>query len=201
MFQHIRNSLHWSTKITLLTFTLALLFSVFSITLSEGTNLLLSLITVLMFILIGIIADTVGLAAATATESHFRAMASKKIKGAKEAAYIAKNAPMFSSLFNDVLGDIAGIISGAASAAVVIQLAFFIRTSEGAFLYILISIILTSVIAALTVGGKAVCKTVAIYQSTSIILHTGKVLYYINLIKRPFHKSAKRKTLTRKKRH
>ena len=186
MWQHIRNSLPWSSKISVLTFILALIFSVFSILFSEGTSLILSTLAVLMFILIGIIADTVGLAAATANEKHFHAMAAEKVKGAKEGAFITKNAPVFSSLFNDVIGDISGIISGAASVSLLAQLLKLFNIDELSIWNTIVSITLTAIIASLTVGGKAVCKTIAIYQSTNIVLYTGKVLYVVNLIASPF---------------
>ncbi|KGX87584.1 hypothetical protein [Pontibacillus litoralis] len=183
MLKQLRQSMHWSSKISLLTFTLALFFSTLSTLFREGSTLFLSLLIVFLFILIGVIADTVGLAAATAKEHHFHAMASKKVRGAKEAAYISKNAPLFSSFFNDVIGDIAGIVSGAASTAVVFQMTAILNTSEGSILFIVITVLLTSVIAALTVGGKALCKTIAIYQSTNIVLYTGKCLYILKAIK------------------
>ncbi|NGP45146.1 hypothetical protein G4V62_09325 [Bacillaceae bacterium SIJ1] len=179
MIRKLKESVHWSSMIGLFTFCLALVFSTLSTVFREGSSLLLSLAIVAAFIIIGIIADTIGLAAATAKEPHFHALAAKKISGAKEAAYIAKNAPLFSSFFNDVMGDIAGIVSGAASTAVVLQMAKILQTSDGSIVFIIISVLLTSIIAALTVGGKALCKTIAIYQSTNIVLYTGKVLYLL----------------------
>lgn len=183
----MRQSLEWSSKIGLLTFGMAFLFSFVSTLFQEGAGLLLSLFIVFVFIMIGIIGDAIGLSAATSKEKHFHAMAAKKIKGAKEAACIAKKAPVFSSLFNDVVGDIAGIVSGAASTAVVFQLAKLIQTSEGSFYFIFISVILTSIIAALTVGRKAICKTIAIYHSTRILLFTGKLIYYTKSITNMFN--------------
>lgn len=182
MLRSIRESLRWNVIISLVTFGLALFFSMWATIFQENAGLLISLVVVLMFILIGVLADTVGLAGATAKEKDFHAMASKKIKGAKEAAFITKNAPVFSSLFNDTMGDIAGVVSGAASSAAVIQMAKLIQTNEGSFLYIFISVLITSIIATLTVGGKALFKTVAIYQSTNIVLYTGKTLYYLRTI-------------------
>ncbi|WP_156644626.1 hypothetical protein [Lentibacillus sp. JNUCC-1] len=64
-------------------------------------------------------------------------------------------------------------------------------------MFITISAVLTSLIAALTVGGKAVCKTIAIYKSTDIIMFTGRMMYVgkvisrIFKIKTPLRKSSK----------
>nr|WP_026683059.1 hypothetical protein [Priestia megaterium] len=159
MFRLMRESLQWSSNISFLTFGMAFLFALISTLFQEGSGLFLSLLIVFVFIMIGIIGDTIGLAAATSQENHFHAMAAKKVKGAKEAAFIAKKAPLFSSLFNDVVGDISGIV---------------------------ISVVLTSIIAAFTVGGKAICKTLAIYHSTNIILYTGKMMYYLKACTRIF---------------
>lgn len=199
MLRLLHESIPWSSKISLLTFGLAIIFSIISTIFRSGSSLLLSLFVVLFFILIGIIGDTIGLAAATSKEVHFHAMASKKVKGAKEAAYISKNAPVFSSFFNDVVGDIAGIVSGAASTAVVFQAAKILNTTNGSFLFIFLTVVLTSIIAALTVGGKAICKTIAIYQSTNIIMFTGKSFYYVNRFLRffSFKRPSKRKTYHR----
>ncbi len=186
MWKHIRTSLVWSTKISILTFFLALIFAVLSSLFSQASNLILSIIVVLIFIVIGIIADTIGMAAATANEKNFHAMAAEKVVGAKKGVYITKNAPVFSSLFNDVMGDIAGIISGAASVTLLVQLMKLFNIDELSIWNLVFSVILTALIAALTVGGKAVCKSIAIYQSTNIILFTGKILHYISLIGKPF---------------
>ncbi len=186
MFRLMRESLQWSSNISFLTFGMAFLFALISTLFQEGSGLFLSLLIVFVFIMIGIIGDTIGLAAATSQENHFHAMAAKKVKGAKEAAFIAKKAPLFSSLFNDVVGDISGIVTGAASTAVVFQLAKLVQTSEGSIWFIIISVVLTSIIAAFTVGGKAICKTLAIYHSTNIILYTGKMMYYLKACTRIF---------------
>lgn len=183
MFKIFKESIPWSSKMMLVTFIIALIFSVGSSLIRADAGLILSVGIVFMFILIGIIGDTIGLASATAKEEHFHAMASKKIKGAKEATYITKNAPKFSSFLNDVVGDIAGIVSGAASTAVVFQIAMLINKSDDSLEFILISVLFTSIIAALTVGGKAVLKTVAIYKSDPIILFAGKIMYFLKLVR------------------
>lgn len=61
---------------------MAFLFSFVSTLFQEGTGLLLSLFIVFVFIMIGIIGDTIGLAAATSKERYFHAIAAKN-KGSK----------------------------------------------------------------------------------------------------------------------
>jgi CBS domain containing-hemolysin-like protein len=106
-------------------------------------------------------------------------MASKKIKGAREAVHICKNAEVFSSFFNDVVGDISGIVSGTASASVVLQLTLMAGKSDNSMFYSITAVAFTSVVAGMTVGGKALCKTLAIRGSTKIVLTMGKMIYFL----------------------
>lgn len=174
--KQMQASVPWSSKITALTFGLALGFSTLSSLYQSNASFLISLLIVGAFIVFGIAADACGLAAATAVEKRFHAMASKGRYGAKEAAFISRKAPVFSSFLNDVIGDISGIISGAATTPLVYQLAVIIQTERTSWLFLLLSVIGTSIVAALTVGGKAICKTLAIYHSTTIVLYMGKLL-------------------------
>ena len=80
------------------------------------------------------------------------------------------------NFFNDVIGDIAGIISGSASAAIIIKM----NLEEGAG-STLASIILTAVIAAVTVGGKAVGKEIALRHANYIVYRIGQIM---SLVKR-----------------
>ena len=59
----------------------------------------------------------VGMAVQVADIKVFNAMAAKKVKGAKIALIMIKNAPKLSTICNDVIGDICGIISGVDFAA------------------------------------------------------------------------------------
>lgn len=92
--------------------------------------------------------------------------------GAKESIVIVRNADRFASFCNDVIGDIAGIVSGTAAALVVTQLVDVFNTGRPT-----LSIVLTSIVAALTVGGKAFGKTLAMTKSTQIILFAGKLAF------------------------
>jgi CBS domain containing-hemolysin-like protein len=172
-------SLGWSTKITVLTIFLAGIFATLSTIFLSNSSIIFGMAIVLFFISLGIISDTVGLSAAAAKEIPFHAMASKKIKGAREAVHICKNAEVFSSFFNDVVGDISGIVSGTATASVVLQLSLMAGQSDNSNYYFVTAVIFTSVVAGLTVGGKALCKTLAIRGSTEIIFTMGKMIYFL----------------------
>ncbi|WP_270182302.1 hypothetical protein [Alkalihalobacillus sp. CinArs1] len=172
-------SLGWSTKVTVFTIFLASIFSSISTFVLSNASIVLGIMTVFFFITIGVISDTIGLSAAAAKESPFHAMASKRINGAKESVQVCKNAEVFSSFFNDVVGDICGIVSGSASAAVVLQLSLMAGQTDDSFYYSITAIIFPSIVAGLTVGGKALCKEIAIRGSTKIIFMLGKIIYLL----------------------
>ncbi|QNO16163.1 hypothetical protein HYG86_15980 [Alkalicella caledoniensis] len=125
-------------------------------------------------VLMGIISDMIGVATTVASIQPLNAKAAKKIPGAKQALFFVRNSERVASFCNDVIGDISGIVSG--SAATVIIIGIF---QQGQYIA---AIILTSIVAAITVGGKAIGKTVAINNSTEIMVFVGRILFYIEKI-------------------
>lgn len=166
-----KSNTKWLITITILAFCISFIFSLISeITLSK-VNLLLSIIILLLFIGIGILFDMVGVAVTSGTESPLNAMSSKKIKGAKTAVSFKKNADKVSSFCNDVIGDICGIISGSAGVTITATIS---KTYNLDIFWI--GLIITAIIAALTIGGKAIFKGVAIKNSNKIVYITAKII-------------------------
>ena len=91
-------------------------------------------------------------------------MASKKVKNAKTAKKMLKNSAKVSSFCNDVIGDICNIISGSAGVVISSYIANKYNIS-----ITLITLIITSLIAALTIGGKAIGKQIAVDKSEYIV--------------------------------
>ncbi|WP_209123095.1 hypothetical protein [Alkalihalobacillus sp. BA299] len=174
-------SINWSLAIAVITLVLAAIFSVISTFLLSGVTWALGMLIVFFIVIIGIFFDTIGVAATAADEAPFHAMAARKLIGAKHAVTITRNADRFANFCNDVIGDIAGIVSGTASAYVVLQLSLQLGYGEGSFYQFFISVLFTSVIAALTVGGKSIGKTLAIQYSTPIIYQVGRILYILEV--------------------
>lgn len=179
MNNKLKNSIKFSLTIAVITFVLAAIFSSLSSSLLSKVSWILGLLLVLIIVLIGIVFDMLGIASTAAKEAPLNAMAAEKVKGAREAVVIHKNADKFSSFCNDVIGDISGIISGAALAIVIIEIANIFQYNNGSTFQFILNVILTSIIAALTVGGKAIGKYFAINSSTNIILAAGKVIHFI----------------------
>ncbi|HEX3073841.1 MAG TPA: hypothetical protein VHP30_09540, partial [Ignavibacteriales bacterium] len=118
---------------------------------------------ILLIILIGIIFDIISMAFASCDPAPFVSMASRKIKKAKSAIKLLQNADIVSNICGDVVGDICGIVSGAAGAAISIKIAV---TEESNFIW---AIVISSIIAAITVAGKAAGKTIAIKRNKEIV--------------------------------
>lgn len=179
MDNKLRKSIKFSISIAVITFVLAAIFSVISNSVLSGVIWVIGLVIVFVIVFTGVFFDMLGIAATAAEETPFHAMASEKVAGAKEAIVIVRNADRFASFCNDVIGDISGIVSGTASGMVVLQLASVMGYGEGSTVQISISVILTSIVAALTVGGKALGKFFAIHSSTKIIFLAAKVISLI----------------------
>lgn len=161
----------WIITVTLLAFFISLIFSLFSEGVISNANSVVAITIILLFIGIGIVFDMVGIAITVADIKTFNSMASKQVKGAKLAIKLIKNSEKASSFCNDVIGDICGIISGSAGVA----LANIIATNFN-FNPLIVSLLITAIIAALTIGGKAMGKATAINKSTLILFRFSQVI-------------------------
>lgn len=166
-----KSNIKWLITITLLAFIISFVFSLISEMTLSKVHLIIGIIILILFIAIGIIFDMVGVAVTSTTESPLNAMSAKKIKGAKKAVSFKKNADKVSSFCNDVIGDICGIISGSAGVTITASI------SETYNLDIFwVGLIITAIIASLTIGGKALCKSLAMKNSNKIVYITAKVI-------------------------
>ncbi len=134
------------------------IMSIFSESALKDINLTLSILIVLIFIVLGIVFDMVGISVTVADKKVFHSMA------AKTALKLIANNSKVSSFCNDVIGDICGILSGTAAGTIAILLANKLN-----FNIFYVSLIITSIIAALTIGGKALGKSIAINHSNNIL--------------------------------
>ena len=138
----------------------------------SNANTVLSFAVLFLFIALGILFDMIGVAATSATEKEFHSMAAHKVRGAREAVWMSRNAEKVSSICNDVVGDICGIISGATGALIVAN----ITVGMHAAMVVAVSLLVTGMISAMTIGGKAAGKGVAIAFSSKVLALCGRVL-------------------------
>ena len=121
----------------------------------------------------GILFDIIGVAVTAADPRPFHSMAAHKEPGAKEALMLLRNAGRVSSVCNDVVGDICGIVSGTTTAVIVVRLQAAFSLPES----VLLSVAVTALVSGLTIGGKALGKTVALNKSTSVVYWVGRFLH------------------------
>lgn len=133
----------------------------------------MTLLALIFVILLGIIFDLIGTAATAAKEEPFHAMASDRLAGSKKAIDLVRHADQVANFCNDLVGDICGTISGAISAILVIDLvaSYNLHRMEN-----IVSVITIGLVAALTVSGKALGKTVAIKEAELILLQVARAL-------------------------
>lgn len=163
----------WIITIFFLTVCISALFSFCSSTVMDNATTVVAFLVLLFIVLLGIVFDMVGVAVTAADEKPFHSMAAKKSRAAKEALYLIRNADRVSSICNDVIGDVCGVISGSASAAIVSKV---IATDSSATVA---TLVMSALVAGLTVGGKACGKSLAINGATKIVHMTATAMYYI----------------------
>lgn len=168
----MKKEIKWIISITIVAFFITILFSLLSSLLLENVNILLGIIIILLFIIIGVIFDIIGVAVASSNPEPFHAMASKKIKSANTAKKMLKNSAKVSSFCNDVIGDICNIISGSAGLVVATNISSKLNINVT-----IVTLIITSLIASLTIGGKAIGKSVAVTKSEYIVSRVTKILH------------------------
>lgn len=161
----------WIVTITLTAFIITFVMSIFSELALKDISLLLGVLIVLLFIFLGIIFDMIGISVTVADKKVFHSMAAKKVSGAKVALKLIANNSKVSSFCNDVIGDICGILSGTAAGTIAILLA-----SKFNLNLFIVTLVITSLIAALTIGGKALGKSIAINHSNSILYKFARVI-------------------------
>lgn len=162
---------NWIYQVFLWTFILSIVFSYATNVISSNSTTIVTAIIIICVIAIGILFDMLGASSLTSKEASFHAMAAKKIKGSKEAIKLIRNSVKVSSICNDIVGDICGIISGGLGAVLAINLAnsFNINLT-------LITMIVSAIISALTVGGKAIFKKIAVNNSDKILFSISKII-------------------------
>ena len=164
----------WAIKITLITFVLACCVTFITEIASTKSNIIISILLLLFLIVIAILFDAIGVAATSCDPAPLLSMASRKIKGANYAVKLVKNAEKVSNICNDVIGDMAGIISGICTATIVLKITSPDKNINEDSL--MVSNLMSSIVSAVTVGGKAFFKTIAMKNSKEMMLFAGKFI-------------------------
>lgn len=175
----------WIATITVVTLVIATVISYVSLVFMEIVSVPLATIILLAIVTIGICFDVLGIAVTAAEETPFHSMSASKVPAAKESIWLIRNASIVSNFCNDVIGDICGIISGSASTAIIAK----ILLSSMSLSATILNIGFAAIIAALTVGGKALGKEIALRHSNFLVYKIAGVMHIVKCII-PFKKKS-----------
>ena len=168
----------WVIFITIFAFLLSVFMSTFSDILLRKSNTAVAFIVLIAIIFIGILFDIIGVAVTVTDEKPFHSMAASKVKGAKSSLMLIRNASRVSNVCNDVIGDICGVISGSAAAVIAARAVLGMESTKAT----IVTLGMSALVAAVTVGGKAVGKTFAMGGSVQVVRSTAKVLCFFRTI-------------------
>ena len=168
----------WPLRVFLIAVALSAVMSFCSSAVLEDSGLWIPILVLVIFILLGIVFDMIGVAVTAADPKPFHSMAAHGEKGGREAIRLLNMSNRVSSLCNDVVGDICGIVSGSTATVIVVLL----QQSFG-WRSIVVSTVVTALISGLTIGGKAIGKKVAMKKSKDVIYLTAKVLSVLHLVR------------------
>ena len=173
-------TIRWVVTVFFTTLVVSGLIGLVSDEVMASSSLPVAFGILLFIVLLGIVFDIIGMAVASADEKPFHSMAARKVPGAQEAIRLLRNAERVSSICNDVVGDICGVVSGSASATIAALILTHVDTAwpRG------VSLVMSSLVAGLTVGGKAIGKTFAVSSCTQIVHTVGRILGAWNRLKK-----------------
>ena len=182
-----RKTALWVLTIFIVTIIVSSVISLISEEVMAGSGMLSAFLILFAIVLLGIVFDIVGVAVTSADEAPFHAMAARKVPGAREAIRLLRKADKVSSICNDVIGDICGVISGSAAATIAVELLQTFTFSWER----MASLIMSAMVAGVTVGGKALGKGFAVNSSTTIVHNVGKIIWWLGNLPQLFKKKKK----------
>ena len=171
-----KTKLRWLVTVVLTSVSASMAFTIASSQVLGRAGYATAFVALAVFIMIGIVFDTIGVAVTAAKEAPFHSMAAHRERGAAESLRLIKNADKTASICNDVVGDVTGIVSGSTAALIATKL--IDKLGAGS---ILIQLLISGVVAGLIIGGKAAGKTLALNKSTVIVLSVGKLICLLRL--------------------
>lgn len=170
-----RTSRLWLVQIFFTSLCLSVLFALISeLTLSHA-SLALALFIITLLVGTSVLFDLIGVAITACNIKPLLELQQKGVRGASVAVKLVKNADKVSCVCSDVIGDICSILSGAGGVAISVIIINLLPN----FSNILLSIIISSVIASLTILGKAIGKSYALNDPVSIVMAVSRALMVV----------------------
>ncbi|MBO5318016.1 MAG: hypothetical protein J6A74_06195 [Oscillospiraceae bacterium] len=178
-------TIRWVVTIFLVTILISGTISFVSDEIMASSSMPVAFLILFAIVLIGIVFDVIGVAVTSANEKPFHSMAARKVPGSIQAIRLLRNAERVSSICNDVIGDICGVVSGSASATIAAQI---LQNFSFTFPQVA-TLLMSALVAGLTVGGKAMGKTFAINSCTEIVSFVGKIIFVFSNIPHLFKRN------------
>ncbi len=184
-----KNNLKWAVKTFVLSICLSILFSMVSQSLFPTLSSFLSVFIIVFFIILSVIFDMIAVAVTSTDICQLEKY--QKDRGYKTAIKLCQNTEKISSFCGDVVGDICGILSGAGGVSLVVNLHI-----QDANICFLVTCFVSSLIAGITIFGKAIMKNYAVEKCAVVVMNTGKIFETspLTLVKKIFKRKVKRKS-------
>lgn len=165
-------NVRWIITIFFIAVIISATISFLSSAVLEGAGLAVAFFVLLFIVFLGVVFDLIGVAVMSADPKPFHSMSAKKVPGAVEALMLLRNAEKVSSFCNDVVGDICGVVSGSASAVIAVRALTQIDSDTVS------QLVMSALVAGVTIAGKACGKTIAMNRATEIVHAVSKPIYY-----------------------
>ena len=175
----------WVVTIFFVTIAISSTISFLSSAVMERASIVVATLVLLFIVALGIVFDIIGVAVMSAGRSRFIPWRPRSAGALPRRWRSCATPKKVSSFCNDVVGDICGVVSGSASAVLAaMALQHFAPESVA-------QLIMSALVAGLTIAGKAIGKTFAMKQATSIVLTVAQPIAFF---KRLFHRDPAKKT-------
>lgn len=151
---------------------MSIVFSMISQSLFPKIPPFLSVLIILFFIVISVVFDMIGVAFTSLGQCDLSKY--KKEQSYEVLVHLAENTDKISSFCGDIVGDICGILSGAGGVSLVLNLNI-IETN----INFIVTCVISSIIAGITIFGKAIMKGYAVKNCELVSLKTAKILKHL----------------------
>ncbi|MCL2083153.1 MAG: hypothetical protein FWH04_07960 [Oscillospiraceae bacterium] len=168
-------AIRWAILVTGWSMAISFVLSLVSGSTISGWGFTAALSSLILFVLLGIVFDLLGMAVATVSERPFHSMAAKRVDGAAQALRLIARAERVTNFCADVVGDISGIIAGVTGTTVAT-----ILVEDFGLHSFFTSLIMSALVSGTVIGGKAVCKNIAIAKNVEIVHAMGRFIGFFS---------------------
>ncbi len=163
----------WAINMFVIAICMSLFFGFISQTLLSSMGVIIASICICIFIFFNVLFDWLGIAVASADYEVFEKWNKEGVKGSSIGLSLCKNSEKMCSFCADVVGDICSTLCGAGGACIVATLT---SSTLNKNIILFTSIMVSAIIAGVTIFFKAIMKEMALKKSNKIILKLGVLL-------------------------